>query len=100
MIELLRLTEVQRVIAFLMALGSFCYTYHRAVLWSIADTMRRAPHDGQAGLGALFMGLMIGVPVAALVYFLSMHWMQAWEKRYAQKLDEEDRIAGLTTPRT
>jgi len=26
--------------------------------------------------------------------------MQAWEKRYAQKLDEEDRIAGLTTPRT
>jgi len=61
--------------------------------------MRRAPHDGQAALGALFMGLMIGVPVAALVYFLSMRWMKAWEKRYSQKLDEEDRIAAIKAPR-
>jgi hypothetical protein len=92
MIELLRLPEIQRIIAMLAAIASGCISFRVAVLATMAYAIKRAPHDGQAGLGALFMGLMIGVLIAGMAYGVSFHFMQNWEKRYTKRLDEKDRL--------
>jgi peptidoglycan/LPS O-acetylase OafA/YrhL len=93
MIEPLRIPAFQKTLALLVALVLFCYTYHLATIWTVARAMRVAPHDGQAGLGAAFLGLMTGLPVAKLAYHLIKYWLQTWEKRYARKLDEADSAA-------
>jgi hypothetical protein len=92
-IELLRLPEVQKPIAIVFALGSFWCAYKLAAQWTLARAMRVAPHDGMAGLGMLIMGVMVGVPTAIAVYFLSVSLLSAWERRYTQKSNEIDRLS-------
>jgi hypothetical protein len=99
MIELLRLPEVQRVIAFLGALLSFCGTYYLTAQVIMARAMRETPHDGQAGLGAEVWGLMLGFPVAILLYFLIFYLLQVWERKYAQQLDEQERLDSIKSSR-
>ena len=91
MIELLRLPEVQRALAIFAAVASGCITFRVAVPSMMAYAIKRAPHDGQAGLGAEFMGLLAFALVASAAYFLVSYSMRAWEKRYAWKLDERER---------
>lgn len=55
--------------------------------------MRSAPHDGMTGLGTAVMGLMVGVPTAIFVYFLSFNIMRTWERHYTQKLVQMEQMA-------
>jgi hypothetical protein len=96
MIEMLRLSEVQRLIAIFLALVSFCITYKWAGQRTLERAMRLAPHDGQIGLGMIVMGLMVGVPMAILMYLLSFNILRTWERGYTQKLDEMERISDQT----
>jgi hypothetical protein len=91
MFELLRIPALQKSIAFLLALVSFCYAYHLGVEWVWNKAIRENSHDGQIGLGAGTAGLMLGAPVAFIAYRVSMSLLRAWEMRHTQKLDEQDR---------
>ncbi len=95
MMELLRLKEVHRGIAFVAALVGYRCAYHYAAQWTIERSMKIAPHDGQLGLGVLAAGLMFGVPVALISFFLILYLLQNWEKRYTQKLDERERLESI-----
>jgi hypothetical protein len=92
-IELLRLPEVERLIAIFLALVSFYYAYRWAGHWILERAMRSAPHDGMTGLGTAVMGLMVGVPTAIFVYFLSFNIMRTWERHYTQKLVQMEQMA-------
>ena len=95
--EVLRIPACQKTIAFLVALVSFCYAYHLGVLWVWHKAIREHSHDGQIGLGAGVMGLMLGPPVAFIAYRLSMYLLRDWDKRYTQKLDEAERREATRT---
>jgi hypothetical protein len=95
MIELLRLPEVQRIVAVAAAIASGCYSFHVVSQLTIAYAMKRTPNDGQAGLGAVFMGGMAAFLVASVMYSLVFHFMRTWEKRYAQKLDKRERLEDI-----
>jgi hypothetical protein len=97
MFELLRLPEVQRLVAIFLALISFYYTFKWAELWTLERAIRSAPHDGQLGLGMIFMELLVGIPAAILVYFVSFNILRTWERNYTQKVDEMERIADQTS---
>jgi hypothetical protein len=92
MIELFRLPEVQRLLAVLAAVASGCYSFHLAMQSTMHNAIKRAPQDGQAALGAEFMGCMAFVLVALATYLLVSHSMRTWEKQYARKLEARHRL--------
>ena len=100
MIELLRLPEVQRVLAILAAIASGCISFRVAVQSMMAYAIKRAPLDGQAGLGAEFMGGFAFVVVASATYFLVGYSMRVWEKRWTRKIDERERLEEIRSTRS
>jgi MFS superfamily sulfate permease-like transporter len=100
MIELLRLPEVQRVLAILAAIASGCISFRVAVPFTMPYAIKRAPRDGQAGLGAGFMGGLTFVLVASATYFVVSYSMRAWEERYMRKLDEREGLEEMRSARS
>jgi hypothetical protein len=95
MIELLTLPEIQRFVAILAAVASGCISFRIAIQSAMAFAVKRSPHDGQAGLGAEFIGTLAFVLVACAMYLLVGRSLRYWEKRYTQKLDERDRLEAI-----
>ena len=100
MIELLRLPEIQRIVAILAATASGYISFRVAVQSTMTYAIKRAPHDGQAGLGAEFMGVLACIVVATATYCVVVYLLRAWEKQYARKLDERERLEDLRSTRS
>ncbi|MGA2852449.1 MAG: hypothetical protein ABSE46_25865 [Terracidiphilus sp.] len=100
MIELLRPPEIQRALALFAAVASGCIAFRIAVQSTMVFAIKRAPHDGQAGLGAVFIGGLAFVLVAPAVYFLVAVSLRTWEKRYTRELDERERLEDLRSNRS